>query len=404
MFGVKELNLLKISNGALKGDGLPTRLKFFNWGDNSTTGEGNFRVNEKSQAGIAAQKDLGFERVAIDFNHCSVQGSDTYKECLKEGIPPLIFGSGRPVAVPNDGLYLEDIIWTPLGRQHAKNFEDISPTPHRDADGNVDFVHSIALCPNGKVEGLHFFSAILTTADLGALDTADSARVAWKHISDPENRKKYSAADLASHEGKIKAACKKFGIDCDGESTTKTLSSQSEKFMKDTPLTLLSVCQLLGLPETTNEADVLKKLGEHLQRTAAGSTDLTQLSAKLDAVVKRLDDAAAAGTEAERGRIITLLSAEGKAPVNAATGKPYSAEELAKLDLTLLKALHVNTPVTVPLSARHATGMTDGARSFVPRDKDGKINGSVDLAGIFQSEARANRQLTPDALPPVGGN
>jgi hypothetical protein len=162
MIDANGLRTFKISNGALKDEKLPQRLKFFAWGDNQST-DGSFRAGDKTSAELAAnQKKYGFERVAIDFNHCSVPGTDTYKDLLKFGQPPLIFGYGRVEVVPDDGIYLEDIIWTPLGQQHARNFEDLSPAL-RDEDGEVTLVHSVALTPNGKVKELSFFSAIELT-------------------------------------------------------------------------------------------------------------------------------------------------------------------------------------------------------------------------------------------------
>ena len=147
-----------ISNGALKGETLPVRLKVLGWGDNETI-DGVYRAGQKTSAQLSAnQKRLGFERVAIDFNHCTVPGTDTNKELMKNGQPPLIFGYGRVNPVAGDGIYLEDITWTPLGVQHARNFEDISPAL-KDDNREVVMIHSVALTPNGKVNGLQFFSA-----------------------------------------------------------------------------------------------------------------------------------------------------------------------------------------------------------------------------------------------------
>ena len=170
MIDANGLKTFKISNGALKGETLPRRLKFFAWGDNKST-DGNFRAGERTSSVLPEnQKKFGFERVAIDFNHCSVPGTDTYKDLLKVGQPPLIFGYGRVEAVPEDGIYLEDIIWTPLGVQHARNFEDLSPAI-RDEDGEVTLVHSVALTPNGKVEGLEFFTAALKAQEGAAVSS-----------------------------------------------------------------------------------------------------------------------------------------------------------------------------------------------------------------------------------------
>src|SRR5580698_6768422 len=200
MIDINKLKLFKISNGALKNESLPQRLKFFAWGDNKST-DGNFRAGDKTSAELPAnQKKFGFERVAIDFNHCSVPGTDTYKDLLKAGQPPLIFGYGRVEAVPNDGLYLEDIIWTPLGVQHARNFEDLSPAI-QDDDGEVTLVHSLALTPNGKVEGLEFFAASVEAPD----------------------------------------------------------DAPAQPALSEKSLSLLSVARALGLPEAAEEKDVLEK-------------------------------------------------------------------------------------------------------------------------------------------------
>ena len=150
-----------ISNSALKNEALPTRLKIFGWGESETV-DGNYRAGDKTSALLAAnQKRLGFERVAIDFNHCTVPGTDAALELTKAGQPPLIFGYGRVNPITGDGIYLEDITWTPLGIQHARNFEDISPAL-KDDNREVIMIHSVALTPNGKVSGLQFFSALMT--------------------------------------------------------------------------------------------------------------------------------------------------------------------------------------------------------------------------------------------------
>src|SRR3984957_12162397 len=212
MIDANGLTMFKISNCALKDEKLPQRLKFFAWGDNQST-DGSFRAGDKTSAELAAnQKKFGFERVAIDFNHCSVPGTDTYKDLLKLGQPPLIFGYGRVQAVPDDGIYLEDIIWTPLGVQHARNFEDLSPAI-QDEDGEVTLVHSVALTPNGKVEGLEFFNASLKAQEMAA--------------TQPEG-------------------------------------------LAGKPLTLLSVAKLLGLSETAGEKNIMESLAAKLSLIADG--------------------------------------------------------------------------------------------------------------------------------------
>jgi hypothetical protein len=335
MIDANDLKTFKISNGALKDETLPRRLKFFAWGDNKSI-DGNFRAGEKTSAELTAnQKKFGFERVAIDFNHCSVPGTDTYKDLLKLGQPPLIFGYGRVEAIPSDGLYLEDIIWTPLGVQHARNFEDLSPAI-QDVDGEVTLVHSIALTPNGKVEGLEFFNASLKAQ----------------------------------------------------ENVAPAPSALSQK-----SLTLLSVAGILGLPDTTEEKDVMDKLRDVFRIASSISDTTTVAVTALGARVKTLEEGlqknVAAEQDSERMRMVTVLSAEGKSPKRE-DGATYSRDELMALDVPTLKLLHANTPVTVPLSARDMTSQMDGQRRFVSRDSQG--NERVDLAGIFNSENQKNGQ------------
>ena len=63
---------------------------------------------------------------------------------MKNGQPPLIFGYGRVNPVAGEKIHLEDITWTPLGVQHASNFEDLSPAL-QDDNREVVMIHSVAL-------------------------------------------------------------------------------------------------------------------------------------------------------------------------------------------------------------------------------------------------------------------
>jgi hypothetical protein len=155
---IKALDADGIHNRALDSAVLPSRLQLLKWGPNDTT-KGTYVVGQRTANELAAnQRELGFERVAVDFNHCSVPSSAEYEALQKLGQPPMIFGYGRPAVVAGEGLFLEDMEWTPLGVQSARNFEDLSPALH-DEGGEVIFLHSVALTPNGSTHGLTFFSA-----------------------------------------------------------------------------------------------------------------------------------------------------------------------------------------------------------------------------------------------------
>ena len=300
-----ELKLFKISNGALQGAALPARLKILNWGANETI-DGPVTAGPRTADRLAAnQRQAGYERVAIDFDHCTVAGTGAHRDLTAAGQPPLIFGYGRVQPVPGDGIWLEDVTWTPLGLQHARNFEDLSPAL-READGEVVLIHSVALTPNGKVNGLQFFSATLT-----------------------------------NH-------------------TTMTNE----------------LAELLGLPATTSQENLLAELKKRLAAPA-----LLPLSARLDALELKLHAHTAATLDAERDRLVRLFAADGKVPKRA-TGETYSAAELKTLDPDTLRLLHANTPVTVPLAARASLSQTDSHP--VKNFKDDK--GRIDLAALFEAE------------------
>jgi phage I-like protein len=151
----KLVALAPISNEALKGSELPTRLKLLNWGDNETATKGVVKVGKKTLASLSAnQAKFGFDRVCLDYNHNSLPGHPNFQKD-----PRLSGGYGEPVVIEGDGLYLESLSYTPSGKVHAPEYSDLSPTPLLDETGEVIFLHSVALCPQGEVKGLTFLCA-----------------------------------------------------------------------------------------------------------------------------------------------------------------------------------------------------------------------------------------------------
>lgn len=150
-----RLTCLRISNGGLTSEKLPDRIKLLGWGDNTST-QGVVKVGAKTLATLSAnQKARGFDRVALDFEHCTCPGTQAYKESKE---PREVAAYGIPEIVEGDGLYLTALTWTPKGIEAARNFIDLSPTVLQDEGGEVTFLHSAALCRQGAVDGLHFYS------------------------------------------------------------------------------------------------------------------------------------------------------------------------------------------------------------------------------------------------------
>jgi len=338
---VDELIPLKVSNGALKGPTLPVRLKVLSWGANDST-VGPKTVGLKTVAALAGnQRTLGYERVAIDFDHCSLSTNSTYKELLKNGQPPLIFGYGKPVVVENEGTFLEDITWTPLGEQHARNFEDLSPTV-RERDGEVDFIHSVALTPNGCVHGLQFFSVN-------------------HNQNTPTMLTKAVLADL-------------LGLSANAEDSV--ILAELKKRLTQPAVDLTPLSSRIASLETK-------------PAPAAAGTDLTPLATRIEKLETELTALRTTDVNLKREELVALFAREGKAPKKNAT-TAYTTEELKGLDLSTLQLLHANTPVTVALSARTGGHQTESKKSF----KD--ANGKVDLAAALDAEnAAAGLSLDP---------
>ncbi len=144
---------------------LPTRLKVLGWGRNESV-KGEIILDDKSALGFAAeQMRLGKERIAIDFEHNTLPGTSAFESSSE---PRKVAGYGAPVLVPGEGLFLDDIVWTPAGIAEALNYEDISPAPYLNEDRRVTGIHSTALVRNGAVSGLHFFSTEGVDDDVSA--------------------------------------------------------------------------------------------------------------------------------------------------------------------------------------------------------------------------------------------
>jgi phage I-like protein len=290
----------RIANGALAADPLPQRLKLLNWGRNDST-KGPVLLDEISAQALAAnQRALGFDRVALDYEHNTVPGTPEYERTRE---PRDVAAYGTPVVIPGDGLYLENLQWTPSGRASAKNYADLSPAPSRDAEGRVVFLHSAALVRNGAVFDLSFFSATPTPkAMTDTLTLADLATALGLDAQAPR-------ADVLT---KLSAALKPAPVDL-------------------TPLT--------ARIETIEKA-----------RPSGGAGVTLEAFAALEARVKDIEAARTtdqtAAEQREREALIAEATREGKLI-------PLTAEQIKTVPLDTFKALVAGLPKNVvPLHAR----------------------------------------------------
>jgi phage I-like protein len=96
------------------------------------------------------------DRVALDFQHNTVDGSQFYK-----GEPAKIAAFASLEIVEGEGIYLSNIEWTPDGKAFAADghYPDLSPAIITNDKGEVMLVYSAGLARQGEIEGITLFSA-----------------------------------------------------------------------------------------------------------------------------------------------------------------------------------------------------------------------------------------------------
>lgn len=150
---------------------LPARVRVAKWGRNESV-KGAFTVNETTARLLPAmQRTVGFDTIALDFEHNTVPATDAFK-ADKE--PRKVAAHGVPRVIPGEGLFIENLRWTPEGEASVKggHHPDLSPAIKTNDAGEVVFVHSAALCRQGAVPDLQVFSAALTPAQITAFSAA----------------------------------------------------------------------------------------------------------------------------------------------------------------------------------------------------------------------------------------
>jgi len=271
---------------------LPKRLQFCKWGKNETV-KGSFMVSGTAEAFAAEQKRLGKERIALDFEHNTLPGTNAYKDSKE---PREVSAYGSPVLIPGEGVFLEDIVWTPTGIAKALNYEDISPAPYLDDDHQLVGMHSGALVRNGAVHDLHFF-----TADGEGLMAND------KSTNDP------STTDYST------------------KTPEKSTMNEEEK----AAFTALQeqVASLVEMMKAKDD-DKAEAMSADATQVVALSTGMTALSTKVESM--------------QRDALVESATRDGKVI-------PFSAEDMETLPVETLRGMIKKLPVTVPLSSETGT-------------------------------------------------
>lgn len=164
------------------GASLPSRINVGPWGQHETS-KGRITINETTARELPSnQRCANFDRVALDFNHNTVPGSESYR-----GEPALIAANATPGIVPGEGIIFDQVEWTPEGRAHVTNghYIDLSPTLQLNSGGEAVFIHSAALCRNGAIPNLSLFAA--DPLGEAALKEPDFKKLLCSVLGVPEN-------------------------------------------------------------------------------------------------------------------------------------------------------------------------------------------------------------------------
>ena len=274
---------------------LPSRIKIGKWGRNETGKGAGFTINERTAAVLPmVQHKLSFDRVALDFQHNTCPTVDADGKTVEPKEPQKIAAMGTPRVVKGEGLFLENLDWTPEGKEAALggHYPDLSPAVKMNDAGEVLFLHSAGLCRQGDVMDLQLFSAALNAGQLV----------------------KFSAA------------------------LTSTSNNMDHK-------KLLLI--LLGLPETATDSDIetgakafAAKIG-NVGEVTAFSASLKTLTENVGALTSRLE-------KADKDAVLAQAIRDGKVV-------PFSAQKLGLADFTALVAeLPANV---VPLAQRTIEGV-----------------------------------------------
>lgn len=135
---------------------LPDRLLICPWGT-TDTGKGLVTCNATTKALLMRNQEATKRtRIALDFQHNSVEGSKTYT-----GEPLKVAAYGNLDVVEGEGIYLSALEWTPEGKEHAANghYPDISPAMKLNENREVIWMHSAGLVRQGEIDGLELFDA-----------------------------------------------------------------------------------------------------------------------------------------------------------------------------------------------------------------------------------------------------
>jgi phage I-like protein len=266
----------------------------------------------------------GMDRVALDFEHNTVPGSPAWKECRE---PRAVAAYGVPRLAEGDGLYLDDLVYTPNGLAYALDYIDLSPAVRIcPRTGEVDFLHSAALTRAGAVEGLSYYSI-------------------EAHV--PETAK----GDDEMEPREMMCAFAGVAPDASDEALTTAFSAR------------IAALGAEAVQPVAAEITALSARVDALRPAEGLDGEITALSSELATVKEELTALSGELVAMRRRGVCEQAAREGKVI-------PLSAEQIAAMAPETLAEMVGKLPVTVPLDRRtpeHIEALSAAAGAAVTR-------------------------------------
>ncbi len=352
-----------MGNHALDHDSLPSRIKILDWGTSQANDGSSVTLDDKSLRCFEAnQKKMGREQVPLDYNHVTVPGTPQYKEF---GACPTIFAYGSPKVVAGEGLFLDEVTWTPTGTTKAKDYVDISPAPVLE-NGRVIGLHSCALTPAGAIGDLKFYSAdslgslLKTKAFSSYEESQPNAYKGYKHMDEAHDnmeanlgyfRKKLNLGEGTTAEDIMVAIRAKWEGEEDGEFNMNDLLRKNPGASVDPSKRNMEMPK--NAPTGTISFDAIK---------TAIDAAITPLTAKIATFEAKDAERLAAAETAERAQLVAEASRMGKViPLSADAIKTVPLPALKEMVAQLPKSVPVKGIAVKPLNADERTAATQGS-------------------------------------------
>ena len=303
---------------------LPQRLKILNWGENlGRTTKAKIIVGEKTLACLSAnQVATACERVPMDYEHQSVKGHPNFVPD-----PRPVPGHGEIEIVPNDGVYLSALDYTPSGREFAPNYQDVSAVCYLDAEKNLLFVRSVALTQHGDVAGMEFAESIAASAvfSRSPSETPTATPPPASTMSSPDYRAMLVAAlKLSPAEGEtevtdeaIGAAIAKLADAAPGDAAEQVACSAAATAAAASTLAVLSADFEAFKRQTAIDRAIAQGKAIPLTDAVLATLPMAALSALLDGLPAGAVATAGSGTKDIASAKVVALSADQSSAARA---------------------------------------------------------------------------------------